>query len=70
MKANIWKITGYKGYNDYDGPLDNNIEIEIVMDTYFSKNDVEDIMVNYYSKFYRIVVIKAYLLKECTINSD
>ena len=30
MEANVWKITGYKGRNDYDGPMDDNIDIDII----------------------------------------
>ena len=64
MKANIWRITGYKGRNDYDGPADDNTDLEIIFDSRFKKEDVEDIMFYYWCKFYRTVGIKAELLKE------
>lgn len=64
MKANTWRITGYKGKNDYDGPADDNTKIDLIMDSRFKKEDVEAIMANYWSKFYRSVAIKAELLKE------
>lgn len=64
MKANIWRITGYKGRNDYDGPADDNTDLEVIFDSRFSKEDVEDIMFYYWGKRYRSVAIKAELLKE------
>ena len=48
MKANIWRITGYKGWNDYDGPADDNTDLEIIFDSRFKKEDVETIMFNYW----------------------
>ena len=62
MEANVWRITGYKGRNDYDGPDDDNIDIEIIFDSRFKKDDVETIMLNYWGKKYRSVVIKAELV--------
>ena len=59
MEANVWRITGYKGTSDYDGPDDDNIDLEIIFDSRFKKADVETIMLNYWSKKYRSVVIKA-----------
>ena len=59
MEANVWRITGYKGRNDYDGPADDNIDLEIIFDSRFKKEDVETIMLNYWSKQYRSVAIKA-----------
>ena len=59
MEANIWRITGYKGWNDYDGPVDDNTDIEVIFDSRFKKEDVEDIMFNYWGKKYRMVAIKA-----------
>ena len=64
MKAIIWRITGYKGRNDYDGPADDNTDLEVIFDSRFSKEDVEDIMFYYWGKRYRSVAIKAELLKE------
>ena len=59
MEANIWRITGYKGRNDYDGPMDDNIDIEIIFDSRFKKDDVENIMLNYWGKKYCSVAVKA-----------
>lgn len=61
MKANVWRITGYKGRNDYDGPEDDNTKIDLIMDSRFTKENVEEIMAQYWSKFYRSVAIKAEL---------
>ena len=66
MKANIWRITGYKGRNDYDGPADDNTELDLIMDSRFKKEDVEDILFYYWGKLYRSVAIKVELLKEDT----
>lgn len=63
MKLNIWRITGYKGRNDYDGPIDNNIDIEIAVDSRFKQEDVENIMLDYWGKKYRSVAIKAELVE-------
>ena len=59
MEVTIWRITGYKGRNDYDGPQDDNIDITIAMDSRFKREDVEDIMFSYWGKKYRSVAIKA-----------
>ena len=64
MKANTWRITGYRGRDDYDGPADDNTKVDVIMDSRFKKEDVEDIMFNYWSKKYRSVAIKAELAKE------
>lgn len=63
MKVNIWQITGYKGRNDYDGPMDDNTNLEIAFDARFKKDDIEEIMFNYWGKKYRSVAIKAELIK-------
>jgi hypothetical protein len=63
-KSNAWLISGYRGRNDYDGPADDNTKIELIMDSRFTKDDVEKIMADYWSKFYRSVAIKAELLKK------
>ncbi len=64
MKANTWRITGYRGMNDYDGPADDNTKVDIIFDSRLKKEDVEAIMFNYWSKTYRSVAIKAELIKE------
>ena len=63
-KANIWRITGYKGWSDYDGPIDDNVEIDVIFDSRFRKEDVEDIMLHYWNKKYHSVSIKANILAE------
>jgi hypothetical protein len=62
-KANVWKVTGYRGRNDYDGPADDNTSIEVIFDSHFNKEDVETIMFNYWNKQYRSVAIKAELIE-------
>lgn len=63
MSANIWRITGYRGRNDYDGPADDNTRLDIIFDSRLSKEDVEAILFNYWGKKYRSVAIKAELLR-------
>ena len=62
MEVNIWRIIGYRGRNDYDGPEDDNTNVTIAMDSRFKKKDVEDIMFNYWGKKYRSVAIRAELV--------
>jgi hypothetical protein len=64
MKANVWRITGYRGSNDYDGPEDDNTKLDIIFDGRLNKKDVEDILFYYWGQKYRSVAIKAELLKE------
>ncbi len=64
MSANVWRITGYRGRNDYDGPADDNTKIDLIMDSRFSKEDVEALMAYYWNKFYRSVAISAELLRK------
>ena len=59
MSGKVWKITGYIGFSDYDGPEDDNLTKYIVFDERFSKETVIDFMVHYFSKKYRVVVINA-----------
>ena len=63
MKANIWRITGYRGKNDYDGPEDDNTKLDIIFDGCLKKEDVEDLLFYYWGKKYRSVAIKAELLR-------
>ncbi len=64
MSANVWRITGYRGKNDYDGPEDDNTKLDIIFDSHFKKEDVEEILAQYWSKFYRSVAIRADILEE------
>ena len=64
MKANVWRVTGYRGKNDYDGPADDNTKLDIIFDSHFKKEDVENILAYYWDKIYRSVAIKAELLEE------
>lgn len=63
-KANVWRITGYRGNNDYDSLADDNTKLDIIFDSKLKKKDVEDILFYYWSKKYRTVAIKAELIKE------
>lgn len=59
FKAKTWKITGYKGWDNWDGPEDNNMNFTVVMDARFKKEDVEEIFANRFSKKHRVVVVEA-----------
>ena len=67
MKYSIWRITGYRGWNDYDGPTDDNTKVDIIFDNRFKKEDVEAFMFNYWGKKYRSVAIKAEQLKRASL---
>ena len=41
MKTNIWEISGYKGWSDYDGSSDNNFSFKVTIDSRFTKEEVE-----------------------------
>lgn len=47
MKTNVWRIAGYRGRNGYDGSADDNIKLDIIFDSRFKKEDVEEIMFYY-----------------------
>lgn len=55
----IWKITGYTGFSEYDGPEDDNLIHYMVFDKRFGKKTVEDLLSYYFSKKYPYVVINA-----------
>ena len=38
--VNFWHITGYAGWDDYDGPSDDNVDEVIVISSIFTKDDV------------------------------
>ena len=69
MKIVIWHITGYKGFDDYDGPSDNNINVHIAMDAKFSKKHVEKMLLKLYEK-YRTVVLSVEKEKEMEVAID
>ena len=54
MTVRYWRITGYKGKNDYDGLQDNNVDVVIAFDSRFNKRDVEDIMFTTITKTFNI----------------
>lgn len=45
-----WHITGYAGFSDYDGPDDNNLDFTMVMDDSVTKDEIEALLVQRYSK--------------------
>lgn len=57
MPGKVWKITGYIGFFDCDGPEDYNLINYIVFDERFSKKTVEEFMYHFYNKKYRCVKI-------------
>jgi hypothetical protein len=67
MKIKIWNIKGYKGFDNYDGTDDNNLNVEVAMDARFKKEEVEEIFVNKFSKKHRVVVIEATEIREVEI---
>lgn len=67
MNVNIWQITGYKGFYDYDGYEDNNIKLVVPMPSNFSKKVVEEIYFHLY-KEYRTVALNACILDSIEIR--
>lgn len=59
MPGKVWKITGYIGFSDCDGPEDYNLTNYIVFDERFGKKTIEDLLCYYFSKKYRYVEIVA-----------
>ena len=43
-----WKVQGYAGWYDYDGPQDNNFEFYYELDDKITREDVESIIKNKY----------------------
>lgn len=64
MKVRIWQINGYKGNTECDNPSEYNMHTSIAMDARFSKNNVENIMLNHFSQKYRYVELNAVFLAE------
>ncbi len=64
VKINIWKIEGYKGRNDYDGVADNNFSFTVALDSRFTKEEVEEIFFNRYTKKHRVVALSAMFVEE------
>ena len=58
-RVKMWRITGYKGFDNYDGPSDNNMCFEVLMDARFKKEEVEEIFLNRFSKKHRTVALSA-----------
>lgn len=67
---NIWKIEGYKGFNDFDGRDNYNFCKTMIFDKEFSKKDIEEIIIAKYSKNNRVVVAEATLSEESSNNWD
>lgn len=55
--TNTWKVSGYCGWSDYDGPADNNLNFEIEMDKSVTKDELETLLFNRFGKKYRCVVL-------------
>lgn len=68
-KVNLWKVEGYAGYYDCDGPSDYNINETIIIDATFSKQAVVDLMARCYRKN-RVLEIKVNLLKEMEVDIE
>lgn len=48
MKVNIWSVSGYRGFDDYDGPQDDNLHVEVAFDSRFKK---EEVLAAFYKAF-------------------
>ena len=71
MKVNMWRITGYVGFDDYDSKADDNKNYTLLLDTSLSEEEVLNLAFGAY-KDYRSVALCAKLEKEvniCACNS-
>lgn len=59
----IWRITGYRGTSECDGPEDYNVDMEMAWDNRFDAKEIEEIMATRWSKKHRCVTIKATFLR-------
>lgn len=65
-KINIWKVEGYAGFSDCDGPSDYNVNRTVAMDACFSQEQVVNFIVSIYKT--RVVVIKVTLENEVILE--
>ena len=54
-----WRIIGYVGRSDYDGPSDDNLDFKLELDASVTKDEVLEILETRYKK-YRTRVFKLY----------
>ena len=62
IKVNIWRVSGYRGRYDYDGPEDDNFCFVTALDARLTKDDVLELFFNRWSHKYRTVSLYAELL--------
>lgn len=63
MRYNIWHIELYHGWSDYDGPEDCNVNKDIIMDSEFTKEQVQDMLVSIYPDDMTVEFHKCELIK-------
>ena len=68
VTINMWRISGYKGFDNYDGPSDDNMHFDVFLDSRFNKEDVEEIFLNRFSKKHRTVALEATLVRELKLE--
>ena len=57
-----WHITGYAGWDDYDGPSDDNIDDIIVTSYFFNKDDI----ITVYQQKYKFIRCTAFSVQKLT----
>ena len=59
-KTKTWRVIGYVGRSDYDGPSDDNLDFKLELDASITKDEVLEILETRYKK-YRTGVFKLYI---------
>lgn len=62
-KLKVWRVTGYVGWSDYDGPSDDNLDVKLILDASITKDEVYAILNERFKK-YRNTVFKLYDVTE------
>lgn len=69
MKAKIWKITGYRGWDAYGGTKDNNFSEEVIFDGSLTKDELESFFYDKYRRAgYKTVIVRAENLDEIDLE--
>ena len=50
MYVNQWRIIGYRGNQNYDGLMDNNLDFEVCLDCMLTKDNVISLFFDVFKK--------------------
>lgn len=58
MRMVEYELTGYAGWSDYDGPIDNNLGVQkVVYPSSMSEKEIYDLLFKRYGKNHRCVTL-------------